>query len=129
VTGLAKALRAGDAEAEAQYREDNAERWAAAAGCSRGEQAGIHWLRAIRNARRASQFDVAAAMRRSQACVSRIERGGIARVQVATLGAYVRALGGTLRVTAHFGDRVIDLSGDHAEGPVSAPQSRTASQG
>jgi predicted XRE-type DNA-binding protein len=40
----------------------------------------------------------------SQARVSRIEKGQLARSEVETLAAYVKALGGKLKIVAEFGD-------------------------
>ena len=40
----------------------------------------------------------------TQARVSRIEKGELTRSEVDTLAAYVRALGGRLKIVADFGD-------------------------
>jgi hypothetical protein len=40
----------------------------------------------------------------SQARVSRIEKGQLEKSEVETLAAYVRALGGRLKIIADFGD-------------------------
>jgi DNA-binding XRE family transcriptional regulator len=61
------------------------------------------------------QIDVAKAMGVSQARVSQIEHGVIS--EVATLAAYVAALGGQLKVVADFGDSIMVLD---------TPQSRRA---
>ncbi|MEV7013051.1 helix-turn-helix transcriptional regulator [Streptosporangium sp. NPDC051022] len=53
------------------------------------------------------QEDVARAMGVSQARVSQIENGTIS--EVATLAAYVTALGGQLKIVADFGDSVMLL--------------------
>ncbi|MFF0310445.1 helix-turn-helix domain-containing protein [Streptosporangium sp. NPDC004379] len=53
------------------------------------------------------QEDVAQAMGVSQARVSQIESGAIS--EVATLAAYVTALGGQLKIVADFGDSVMVL--------------------
>jgi DNA-binding XRE family transcriptional regulator len=53
------------------------------------------------------QIDVAKAMGVSQARVSQIEHGVIS--EVATLAAYVAALGGQLKVVADFGDSTMVL--------------------
>lgn len=55
-----------------------------------------------------TQADVAAAMGVSQARVSKIEAGSVFGVDV--VRAYVRALGGDLRVLATFPDGTWDLS-------------------
>jgi predicted XRE-type DNA-binding protein len=73
------------------------------------EQARAYRLRQVREARLARQEDVAAAMKVSQSRVSRIEGGDISHSEVATLRAYVQALGGELRVTADFGDEKLTL--------------------
>ncbi|WP_030625087.1 XRE family transcriptional regulator [Streptomyces sclerotialus] len=61
-------------------------------------------LAEIRKRQHASQVDVASAMGVTQARVSRIERGELERSEVDTLAAYVRALGGKLKIVAEFGD-------------------------
>ncbi|WP_106399459.1 helix-turn-helix domain-containing protein [Actinocorallia populi] len=57
------------------------------------------------------QIDIAEVMGVSQARVSQIEHGVIS--EVATLAAYVAALGGQLKVVADFGDdtMVLDVPG------------------
>jgi predicted XRE-type DNA-binding protein len=57
-----------------------------------------------------SQEEVAHVMGVRQPRVSAIERGELDVVTLATLRAYVRALGGTLRVVADFGDREYRLT-------------------
>jgi predicted XRE-type DNA-binding protein len=85
-----------DGIAEARHRHD--------------EQVRAYRLRQVRQARMARQEDVAAAMKVSQSRVSRIENGDIDRAELATLRAYVQALGGELRVTADFGDEKLTLA-------------------
>ncbi|MGY1501025.1 XRE family transcriptional regulator [Streptomyces sp. QTS52] len=51
-----------------------------------------------------TQADVARAMGVAEAHVSRIEHGELERSEVDTLAAYVRALGGRLKIVAEFGD-------------------------
>jgi predicted XRE-type DNA-binding protein len=75
------------------------------------EQARAYRLRQVRESRLARQADVAAQMKVSQSRVSRIEAGDITHAEMGTLSAYVRALGGVLRVTADFGDEVLILGG------------------
>jgi predicted XRE-type DNA-binding protein len=58
----------------------------------------------VRRRQNATQVEVAAAMGVSQARVSRIEKGQLERSEVETLAAYVKALGGKLRIIADFGD-------------------------
>lgn len=74
------------------------------------DQARAYRLRQVRQARMARQEDVAAAMNVSQSRVSRIEGGDIDHAELATLRAYVQALGGVLRVTADFGDEKLTLA-------------------
>ncbi|MFL6075501.1 MAG: helix-turn-helix domain-containing protein [Mycobacteriales bacterium] len=57
-----------------------------------------------------TQADVAQAMGVKQPRVSAIERGELDTVTLATLRAYVRALGGKLCVVADFGDREYRLT-------------------
>ncbi|HEV2372909.1 MAG TPA: helix-turn-helix transcriptional regulator [Streptosporangiaceae bacterium] len=59
-------------------------------------------LAEVRKRQNATQVEVAAAMGVSQARVSRIEKGE--RSEVETLAAYVKALGGKLKIIADFGD-------------------------
>jgi len=66
-----------------------------------------HRLAEIRKAHGLSQQDVARAMGVTQSRVSRIETGDIVRSELSTIAAYVRALGGDLRVVAAIdGDEV-----------------------
>lgn len=57
-----------------------------------------------------TEEDVAAAMNVSQSRISRIESSDIEHTELATLRAYVQALGGVLRVTADFGDEKLNLA-------------------
>jgi DNA-binding XRE family transcriptional regulator len=57
-----------------------------------------------------TQEDVARALGVRQPRISAIERGELDTVTLATLRAYVRALGGSLRVVADFGDREYRLT-------------------
>ena len=57
-----------------------------------------------------TQEDVAQALGVKQPRISAIERGELDTVTLATLRAYVRALGGSLRVVADFGDREYRLT-------------------
>ncbi len=63
----------------------------------------------VRKRQNATQVEVAAAMGVSQARVSRIEKGELERSEVDTLAAYVRALGGKLKIIADFGDETYVL--------------------
>lgn len=58
----------------------------------------------VRKRQNATQVEVAAAMGVSQARISRIESGHLERSEVDTLAAYVKALGGRLKIIADFGD-------------------------
>ncbi|MEU8079018.1 XRE family transcriptional regulator [Catellatospora citrea] len=57
-----------------------------------------------------TQEEIAQAMGVKQPRVSAIERGDLDAVTLATLRAYVNALGGRLRVVADFGDREYRLT-------------------
>lgn len=57
-----------------------------------------------------TQEEVARAMGVKQPRVSAIERGELDTVTLSTLRAYVRALGGKLRVVADFGDQEYRLT-------------------
>jgi predicted XRE-type DNA-binding protein len=61
-------------------------------------------LAEVRRRQNATQVEVAAAMGVSQARVSRIEKGQLEKSEVETLAAYVKALGGKLKIIADFGD-------------------------
>ncbi|WP_320773145.1 XRE family transcriptional regulator [Streptomyces sp. CRN 30] len=63
-----------------------------------------HKLAEIRREQELTQRQVAASMGVSAPRVSAIEHGELDRAEVATLRAYVEALGGRLRVVADFGD-------------------------
>lgn len=67
-------------------------------------QVRAHRLAEVRKRQHATQVEVAAAMGISQARVSRIEKGQLERSEVDTLAAYVKALGGRLKIVAEFGD-------------------------
>lgn len=63
-----------------------------------------HRLAEVRKRQHTTQVQVAEAMGISQARVSRIEKGQLERSEVETLAAYVKALGGKLKIVADFGD-------------------------
>lgn len=67
-------------------------------------------LTQVRKVQDRTQADLARAMGVSQPRVSEIENGDLDRVTVSTLRAYVRALGGTVRIVADFGDREYRLT-------------------
>jgi DNA-binding XRE family transcriptional regulator len=67
-------------------------------------QARAYRLAEVRRRQHATQTDIAKAMGVTQARVSRIEKGELNRSEVETLAAYVKALGGKLKIVADFGD-------------------------
>jgi predicted XRE-type DNA-binding protein len=73
-------------------------------------QARAYRLAEVRRRQKATQTDIAKAMGVTQARVSRIEKGQLARSEVDTLAAYVQALGGRLKIIADFGDESYVLS-------------------
>lgn len=68
-----------------------------------------HRLAEIRREQGLTQTQVAQVLNISQARVSKIERGDVERSELATLQAYVEALGGHVEVVASFGDRRVVL--------------------
>lgn len=64
-------------------------------------------LAEIREQRELTQNDVARTLSTSQANVSRIERQ--TNLYLSTLDEYVSALGGTLKVSAVFGDQEVEI--------------------
>ena len=68
-----------------------------------------HRLAEIRKAHGLSQQEVARAMGVTQSRVSRIEGGDITKAELATLSAYVRAVGGQVRLVARFGDQELEV--------------------
>jgi transcriptional regulator with XRE-family HTH domain len=88
-------------------------------------------LAEVRKRQNATQVEVAAAMGVSQARVSRIEKGQLEKSEVETLAAYVKALGGKLKIIAGFRRRILrswltrQLSlGRHGEAKVRYPGRR-----
>jgi DNA-binding XRE family transcriptional regulator len=70
-------------------------------------------LREIREALGMTQTELAERMRITQPTVSALEAGELDRSAIATLKAYVEALGGTVEVTARFGkEHLVLLGGD-----------------
>ncbi|MBX3144383.1 MAG: helix-turn-helix transcriptional regulator [Trueperaceae bacterium] len=67
-------------------------------------------LRQIRLEQGITQKELAERMSLTQPTISALENGDIDRSALATLKAYVEALGGTIEVTASFGDRKLILS-------------------
>jgi predicted XRE-type DNA-binding protein len=66
-------------------------------------------LRQVRENRHITQAELATTLGIGQPRVSRLERGDLATAEVATLRAYVEALGGRLRITAEFDDQQLTL--------------------
>lgn len=66
-------------------------------------------LSQIRHEMRRTQAEMGELMGVSQRRVSAIENGEISRTELATIEAYVAALGGKVRIIADFGDRTYDL--------------------
>jgi hypothetical protein len=80
-------------------------------------------LRSLRDASGRTQVEVANASRMDQADVSRLEgRADFEDCQIATLRRYVEALGGSLEITARFGDKRITVAG--AESPAARPANK-----
>ena len=65
-------------------------------------------LHELRKQRRMTQADVAHSMEIGQGTVSKIEQRGA--TNIATLGSYVRSLGGHLEMRAVFPDKSIELT-------------------
>ena len=61
-------------------------------------------LAEIRETSGLNQTDIAGRLGVSQSRVSRIERGDLDRAEIATVRAYVGALGGEVEIVAKFGD-------------------------
>ncbi|MGH3274052.1 MAG: XRE family transcriptional regulator [Streptosporangiaceae bacterium] len=68
------------------------------------DQIRAYRLRQVRKSQSVRQEDVAERMKISQSRVSRIERGDLEHVEVATLRSYIEALGGHVEIVADFGD-------------------------
>jgi transcriptional regulator with XRE-family HTH domain len=65
-------------------------------------------LEELRKARSFSQEDVAEALEVGQPAVAKLEKR--ADMHVSNLRRYIEALGGTLEISAHFGDATVVLS-------------------
>jgi len=92
----AKRATHGDAVARHVARMENEER--------------AYRLREIREEQGITQKDLAERMELTQPTISALESGDLNRAGLSTLTAYVEALGGTIEVTATFGDRKLTLS-------------------
>jgi len=62
-------------------------------------------LREVREEQGLTQVELAARMHVTQPSVSELERGELDRAGLATIKAYVEALGGSVELVADFGDR------------------------
>lgn len=62
-------------------------------------------LREVREEQGLTQVELAARMHVTQPSVSELERGELERAGLATIKAYVEALGGSVEIVAEFGDR------------------------
>ncbi|RPK85044.1 XRE family transcriptional regulator [Streptomyces sp. ADI98-10] len=69
----------------------------------------VHRLAELRKRQHTTQVQAAEVMGVTQARVSRIEKGQLERSEVDTLAAYVKALGGKLKIVADFGDETYVL--------------------
>lgn len=67
-------------------------------------------LAEIRKAQGVSQEAVAKIIGVTQSRISRLESGDIARTELGTLTAFIRALGGEARLVAHFGDDIFQVT-------------------
>ena len=75
------------------------------------EVARAYRLADVRRRQHLTQEQVASVMGVRQPRVSQLETGDLSHLELATLRAYVSALGGRLRVIAEFGDEHLPLSG------------------
>lgn len=67
-------------------------------------------LREIREEQGVTQKELAERLALTQPTISALETGDLGRSGLATLKAYVEALGGTIEVTATFGNRKLVLA-------------------
>jgi predicted transcriptional regulator len=74
------------------------------------EEESAYRLREIREALGVTQKELAERMDLTQPTISALESGDLDRSGLATLRSYVEALGGTVEITATFGDRKLVLS-------------------
>ena len=88
------AVRPGNAELRAKLRDQMI------------LEVNLYRLRELRESQGMTHKDVADILGVSRRRVSEIERGQSDRIKLDTLRRYVQALGGTLRVEAHVGERV-----------------------
>jgi len=78
-------------------------------------------LREIREEQGVTQKELAERMALTQPTISGLEAGNLDRSGLATLKAYIEALGGNIEVTATFGNRKLLLSPTHGG---ASPQSQ-----
>ena len=69
-------------------------------------------LREVREEQGVTQKELAARMDLTQPTISALESGDLDRSGLATLKAYIEALGGTVEVIATFGNRKLVVSSD-----------------
>lgn len=69
-------------------------------------------LREIRESAGITQSELARRLNLTQPTISALESGDLDRSGLATLRAYIGALGGTLEVTARFGEERLLVSGN-----------------
>ncbi|MBA2595682.1 MAG: helix-turn-helix domain-containing protein [Chloroflexota bacterium] len=72
-------------------------------------QVRAHHLAEMREASGFNQTEIAGRLGVSQSRVSRIERGDMDHAEIATIRAYVGALGGEIEIVAKFGDQRITI--------------------
>ena len=72
-------------------------------------EARAYRLREVREEQGLTQVELAERMHVKQPTVSELERGELERAGLATIRAYVEALGGSLEIVAAFGDRRVVL--------------------
>ena len=72
-------------------------------------QVRAHRLAEIRESLGLNQSDVASRLGVSQSRISRLERGDMDHAEIATIRAYVAALGGEVEISARFGDERITI--------------------
>jgi transcriptional regulator with XRE-family HTH domain len=75
-----------------------------------GAEERAYQLREIREEQGVTQKELAERMDLTQPTISALESGNLDRSGLATLKAYVEALGGTIELTATFGNRKLVLS-------------------
>lgn len=61
-------------------------------------------LKELRQTCEITQMELSQEIKVSQAMISKVERGDLGSMQIATLQKYVEALGGSLRITAEVGN-------------------------